>query len=113
MAQLGILLAMRGGAEEALLRQLHNHSSVTVARRCADGAEVLSAALAGVGDAAVIDAHLGVERSFVLRLRKAGVKAIVVAAGHERAALDRKSTRLNSSHVASSYDVFCLKKKSM
>src|SRR5690625_6602391 len=26
--------------------------------------------------------------------------------------LDRKSTRLNSSHVASSYAVFCLKKKS-
>src|SRR5439155_14482144 len=27
------------------------------------------------------------------------------------AVLDRKSTRLNSSHVASSYAVFCLKKK--
>ena len=77
---------MRGAAEEALLRQLHNHPAVTVARRCADAAEVLSAALAGVGDAAVIDAHLGVERSFVLRLRKAGVRAIVVAARHERAA---------------------------
>src|SRR5437660_7348398 len=28
-----------------------------------------------------------------------------------RLSLDRKSTRLNSSHVASSYAVFCLKKK--
>src|SRR5690625_3261198 len=28
-------------------------------------------------------------------------------------ALDRKSTRLNSSHVASSYAVFCLKKNNM
>src|SRR5437870_9935927 len=28
-------------------------------------------------------------------------------------ALDRKSTRLNSSHVAISYAVFCLKKKNM
>src|SRR5439155_26616799 len=28
-----------------------------------------------------------------------------------RPSLDRKSTRLNSSHVASSYAVFCLKKK--
>src|SRR5690625_6198054 len=27
--------------------------------------------------------------------------------------IDRKSTRLNSSHVASSYAVFCLKKNSM
>src|SRR5690625_4890802 len=30
---------------------------------------------------------------------------------HERGVQDRKSTRLNSSHVASSYAVFCLKKK--
>src|SRR5690625_5348194 len=29
----------------------------------------------------------------------------------DRAAQDRKSTRLNSSHVAISYAVFCLKKK--
>src|SRR5438874_8366644 len=31
---------------------------------------------------------------------------------HAPAALDRKSTRLNSSHVETSYAVFCLKKKS-
>src|SRR5262245_62181583 len=30
---------------------------------------------------------------------------------HERAARDRKSTRLNSSHLGISYAVFCLKKK--
>src|SRR5207302_2817779 len=31
--------------------------------------------------------------------------------GYQRLALDRKSTRLNSSHVKISYAVFCLKKK--
>src|SRR5690625_5505640 len=31
--------------------------------------------------------------------------------GNHPAPLDRKSTRLNSSHVANSYAVFCLKKK--
>src|SRR5438874_7269434 len=31
--------------------------------------------------------------------------------GDETRILDRKSTRLNSSHVESSYAVFCLKKK--
>src|SRR5690625_6761203 len=31
--------------------------------------------------------------------------------GWNRVSLDRKSTRLNSSHVAISYAVFCLKKK--
>src|SRR5690349_24065557 len=34
-----------------------------------------------------------------------------VAAGRDRRARDRKSTRLNSSHVEISYAVFCLKKK--
>src|SRR5690625_6718223 len=31
--------------------------------------------------------------------------------GYAKTVLDRKSTRLNSSHVAISYAVFCLKKK--
>src|SRR5690625_5550113 len=31
----------------------------------------------------------------------------------DRIRLDRKSTRLNSSHVANSYAVFCLKQKSI
>src|SRR3712207_6853742 len=37
----------------------------------------------------------------------------VVAGGHDRRVddLDRKSTRLNSSHANTSYAVFCLKKK--
>src|SRR5207253_8858342 len=35
-----------------------------------------------------------------------------VAASHKFLERDRKSTRLNSSHVAISYAVFCLKKKS-
>src|SRR5438045_7132763 len=33
------------------------------------------------------------------------------AGGHEGHPLDRKSTRLNSSHLGISYAVFCLKKK--
>src|SRR5690606_41910883 len=34
-----------------------------------------------------------------------------VGAGRQERAVDRKSTRLNSSHVKISYAVFCLKKK--
>src|SRR5699024_12317870 len=33
------------------------------------------------------------------------------SAGHGTCTVDRKSTRLNSSHVSISYAVFCLKKK--
>src|SRR3712207_7921296 len=36
---------------------------------------------------------------------------LVVGAGASGLALDRKSTRLNSSHANISYAVFCLKKK--
>src|SRR5207253_10370634 len=42
-------------------------------------------------------------RVFVQRLRRDGVINARIG--------DRKSTRLNSSHVASSYDVFCLETK--
>src|SRR5204862_7385532 len=52
---------------------------------------------------------------------RAGGIGAVVAAGlggdgvvlHREGEIDRKSTRLNSSHVENSYDVFCLKKKTM
>src|SRR5207253_9627447 len=40
-------------------------------------------------------------------VRELAFAALAVLAG----AIDRKSTRLNSSHVAISYAVFCLKKK--
>src|SRR3712207_7468375 len=41
-----------------------------------------------------------------------GVKHELYCAGHLfQAAVDRKSTRLNSSHANISYAVFCLKKK--
>src|SRR5690625_5893447 len=45
------------------------------------------------------------------RLRLAGTGYPHSGPGAGPAAQDRKSTRLNSSHVAISYAVFCLKKK--
>src|SRR5258705_6723361 len=38
---------------------------------------------------------------------------LLVRADHEDQARDRKSTRLNSSHLGISYAVFCLKKKTI
>src|SRR5690242_11600514 len=37
--------------------------------------------------------------------------ARLIARGHTNAEIDRKCTRLNSSHMSISYAVFCLKKK--
>src|SRR5260221_8836962 len=47
----------------------------------------------------------------VLGSRQRGI--IAVAADGSLARLDRKSTRLNSSHTVISYAVFCLKKKTL
>src|SRR5690606_40053312 len=69
------------------------------------------------------DSGRGVRRRPVRRRRTGGARPAVrprprhgaaLAAGRgggQRAAQDRKSTRLNSSHVESSYAVFCVKKK--
>src|SRR5256885_7812422 len=50
---------------------------------------------------------LGIRRVWQHRLARPHVVADV----HVRPILDRKSTRLNSSHLVISYAVFCLKKK--
>lgn len=79
MGDLGVLVALRGAVEEQLLRDVQTEPRLIVSRRCADAAEVLAAALAGIGDIAVVDSTLGVDRSFIVRLRNAGVVPIVYA----------------------------------
>src|SRR5690554_7677249 len=49
------------------------------------------------------------EHQQMMRMR--GRPKILLARTYEEALGDRKSTRLNSSHVRISYAVFCLKKK--
>src|SRR5438477_12857001 len=48
-------------------------------------------------------------RSWFRKSARAGASAGVARGGRNQ--LDRKSTRLNSSHMSISYAVFCLKKK--
>src|SRR2546428_9267580 len=50
-------------------------------------------------------------RVLVLGAGVAGLQAIDTAPRRRAVAIDRKSTRLNSSHDQISYAVFCLKKK--
>src|SRR2546426_5898530 len=49
--------------------------------------------------------------AFALRVRSAGKVVSVPVLGVVGVRSDRKSTRLNSSHLVISYAVFCLKKK--
>src|SRR5690625_6775155 len=56
------------------------------------------------------------EREKLLQLERMGEKSVhnlltSIDASRDNSLEDRKSTRLNSSHVAISYAVFCLKKK--
>src|SRR5262245_64716673 len=54
------------------------------------------------------------QRTFALRCHLSlGKGAMTVAGPFEQHARDRKSTRLNSSHLGISYAVFCLKKKTI
>src|SRR5699024_11924280 len=65
-------------------------------------------ALLNEGDEVIIPAPYWV--SYPEHVKLAGGHPVFVE-GLEENNLDRKSTRLNSSHVSSSYAVFCLKKK--
>src|SRR5204862_5675646 len=51
------------------------------------------------------------EKRFDKTMHRATMGRLLRSMGLSRQAQDRKSTRLNSSHVESSYAVFCLKKK--
>src|SRR4051812_49951443 len=55
--------------------------------------------------AGVADARRHLQRAELYRLADGGIE------GNDAAGEDRKSTRLNSSHMSISYAVFCLKKK--
>src|SRR5439155_24115925 len=98
----------------------HRHLPSFPTRRSSDLAQVLlhladqvdrDALVVGVDLHRVVDfrqvpfLELGVERRADDLHDLAGLGCLAVGGG------DRKSTRLNSSHVASSYAVFCLKKK--
>src|SRR5699024_11702340 len=56
-------------------------------------------------------AELGFKKLDPLIIRQIGVMREIVNSFFAKLNQDRKSTRLNSSHVSTSYAVFCLKKK--
>src|SRR5690554_7025416 len=78
-----------------------------------EGANVEQAALDFTGIKLDHPLRMAVSESHALTEIFKHVRKAVKSAGCKRAVLvgDRKSTRLNSSHVRSSYAVFCLKKK--
>src|SRR5437868_12509215 len=73
-----------------------------------DALPIFLAVLAGLGlidEAVIVIDHAAVDLTGIDRLEHGAVAPVGGEVG------DRKSTRLNSSHVSISYAVFCLKKK--
>ncbi len=79
------LVAVHHDVESALVRCADGSSSVTVVRRCADLADLLAAAAAGVGDLALVSAGLrGLDRTALGHLADHGVSVVgVTRAGDE------------------------------
>src|SRR3712207_7203218 len=73
-----------------------------------DPAEVIEAGIATQGQRGPTDRFRG---RVMFPIYDAGGKDVVAFGGRILPGVDRKSTRLNSSHANISYAVFCLKKK--
>jgi MinD-like ATPase involved in chromosome partitioning or flagellar assembly len=74
-----VLCAVRGPAEAAVATALTSDLTTAVTRRCADVAELLAAAAAGLGVVAVVSGDLpGLERDVVAALHDAGVRVVAL-----------------------------------
>ncbi|UFU07605.1 AAA family ATPase [Ruania halotolerans] len=77
----GVLLALSGSVEEDLVARIGRHRDLRVVRRCADAAELVAAAVAGLGTVAVLDDEEVVDRRLVARLRSVGAATVVLCDG--------------------------------
>ncbi len=78
-APLGVLTALTGPAEPALVEALEGDPRTRVTRRCADIAELLSAAEAGHGVVAVVSGGMPrLDADVVARLRRRGLRVVGV-----------------------------------
>src|SRR2546426_2581743 len=60
-----------------------------------------------------LENHLGTQQAFLNKVQAEVEDLIAKSSKIGQSSQDRKSTRLNSSHLVISYAVFCLKKKTI
>ncbi|WP_281861700.1 AAA family ATPase [Salana multivorans] len=75
----GILVHVEGPAEPQVVARLGTVDGLRVERRCADLAELLGAARAGIGRVAVLSLGRGVDRPLLAELSRLGVGSVVLA----------------------------------
>ncbi len=81
----GVVMAIRSGIEADVAAAIDAHPALVVSRRCADLAEAIAAAEAGVGGVVVVSAQPHLNRASVRRIAKAGVPIVGVADGERDA----------------------------
>lgn len=75
----GVLCAIRGSAEGPVVRELGAAPGLEVTRRCAELAELVAAAAAGLGRVAVVSGGIpGLDRTVVDQLRSTGTWVVVL-----------------------------------
>src|SRR5262245_29637068 len=103
----GLLAATRTLVKEGFVVLPYTSDDVVIAKKLEDAG---AAAVMPLG--APIGSGLGIQNRVNIQLIREAVRVpVIVDAGVGTASDDRKSTRLNSSHLGISYAVFCLKKK--
>lgn len=76
----GVLCAVRGAVETEVVQALDGSTRLSVTRRCADLAELLGAAAAGLGRVAVVSVDLpGLDRSSIDHLHDSATLVVAVA----------------------------------
>ena len=79
MASVGVIVAVAGRDEAGIAAAIDAHPRLTVARRCADLAEAVAAAQAGVAGAAVVSDQPHLTRASMAALSASGVVVVGVA----------------------------------
>lgn len=79
MATIGVVIAVTGPLEVEVVQELDAAPGLDVVRRCADLAEAVAVARAGLGDVLVVSAQLRLDRETTHAVRSAGVAVVGVA----------------------------------
>ncbi|MDN4474888.1 hypothetical protein QQX09_03345 [Demequina sp. SYSU T00192] len=80
-APLGVVVAVRGDGEAAVVAEIDAHPGLAVVRRCADLAEAVAVARAGLGSVVVLSEQPHLDADAVAAIRAAGAGLVGVADG--------------------------------
>ncbi len=76
---IGVIVAVTGSGEVAVVERVSAIPDITVVRRCADLAEAVALAQAGIGDVMLVSPQAGLDRASVSSVEAAGVALLGIA----------------------------------